>query len=156
MSSFPDELISNKRGKYLTLTPAQQFKVGKRAVEHGVTTALKNFQKKYPNLRLKETSVRHFMNLYQEKVKIQNTEDEATTSEVQEMPYKKSGRPLLLSDKLDLKVQKCVKELPRNGANVGTSVVGATAQGAIMNKYANLLVSNGGYIKLTDEWAKSL
>ena len=30
------ELISNKRGKYLTLTPAQ---VGKRAAEHGVTAA---------------------------------------------------------------------------------------------------------------------
>ena len=33
------ESISNKRGKYLTLTPAQQFEVGKRAAEHGVTTA---------------------------------------------------------------------------------------------------------------------
>ena len=33
------ELISNKPGKYLTLTPAQRFEVGKRAAEHGVTTA---------------------------------------------------------------------------------------------------------------------
>ena len=33
------ESISNKRGKYLTLTPAQRFEVGKRAAEHSVTTA---------------------------------------------------------------------------------------------------------------------
>ena len=31
----PIELIS--QGKYLTLTPAQQFEVGKKAAEHGIT-----------------------------------------------------------------------------------------------------------------------
>ena len=35
--------------------------------------------------------------------------------------------------------------LRRNGACVGTSVVVATAKGVIMNKNADLLVSNGGY-----------
>ena len=40
------ESISNKPGKYLTLTPAQRFEVGKRAAEHGVTaTALACFDK---------------------------------------------------------------------------------------------------------------
>ena len=87
---------------------------------------------------------------------MQSARDETTTSEVQELPRKKSGRPLLLPDKLDLKVQECVKELQRNRSSVGTSVVVATAQGVIMNKDANLLVSNGGYINLTDNWAKSL
>ena len=33
------ESISNKPGKYLTLTPAQRFELGKRAAEHGVTVA---------------------------------------------------------------------------------------------------------------------
>ena len=32
-------MISNKPGKYLTLTPAQQFEVGKRAAEHSITAA---------------------------------------------------------------------------------------------------------------------
>ena len=40
------ESISNKPGKYLTLTPAQRFEVGKRAAKHGVTvTALACFDK---------------------------------------------------------------------------------------------------------------
>ena len=34
------ESISNKPGKYLTLTPAERFEVGKRAAEHGVTAAV--------------------------------------------------------------------------------------------------------------------
>ena len=89
---------------------------------------------------------------------MQSTEDDATTSEVHETPHMKSGRPFLLPDKLDLKVQECIKELWRDGASIGvaTSVVVATAQGVIMNKNADLLVSNGGYINLTDNWVKSL
>ena len=58
LGSSPVESISNKWGKYLTLTLAQQFEVGKRAAEHGVTTALRYFEKKYPDLALKETSVK--------------------------------------------------------------------------------------------------
>ena len=41
MGSSAVELISDKRGKYLILTPAQRFEVGKRAAEHGVTAALR-------------------------------------------------------------------------------------------------------------------
>ena len=63
---------------------------------------------------------------------------------------------MLLPDKLDLTVQECIKELRINGASIGTSVVVATSQRVIMNKNANVLVSNGGYINLTDEWEKSL
>ena len=50
---------------YLILTPAQRYEVGKRAAEHGVTAALRYFAKKYPELPLKETSVRRFKSLYQ-------------------------------------------------------------------------------------------
>ena len=39
--SLAVELIPYKRGKYLTLTPAQQFEVSKRAAEHDVAAALK-------------------------------------------------------------------------------------------------------------------
>ena len=46
----------------LILTPAQQFEVGKRAAEHGVTASLQYFSKKYPHLPLKEASVKRFKN----------------------------------------------------------------------------------------------
>ena len=51
-------------------------------------------------------------------MKLQTIEGEATTLEVQEILRKKSDRPLLLPDKLDVKVQECIKELWRNGACV--------------------------------------
>ena len=84
------------------------------------------------------------------------TKGEATTLGVQEIPLRKSGRPLLLSDKLDVKLQECIKELWRNRACIGTSIEVATVKGVIMNKNADFLVSNGGYINLTDNWAKTL
>ena len=153
--------------KYLILTPAQRFKVGKRAAQHGVTASLRYFAKKYPNLPLKETSVRRLKNLYQAEMKKKVTEAIAASTlssavapcaagDVQELPRMKTGRPLLLPDKLDGQVQDYIKELRKRGASVSTAVVVATARGIVLNKDANLLYSNGGGIKLTDEWAKSL
>ena len=65
----------------------------------------------------------------------------------------KTGRPLLLPEKLDSQVQEYIRELHKRGATVRTA---ATARGIIMNLDANLLYLNGGGIKLSDEWAKSL
>ena len=152
---------------YLILTPAQRFEVGKRAAEHGVTASLRYFARKYPHLPLKEASVRRFKNLYQSEVKKNLWKPVASTSstitdpaavatEIQELPRMKTGRPLLLPEKLDSQVQEYIRELRKRGATVSTAVVVATARGIIMNKDANLLYSNGGGIKLSDEWAKSL
>jgi len=119
--------------------------------------------KKYPYLPLKEASIRRFKNLYQSEMKKRFTETStsstttvpAAAAEFQELPRMKSGRPLLLPERLDTLVQEYIKELRKCGATVSAMVV-ATARGIIMNKDANLLYSNGGGIKLTDEWAKSL
>ena len=50
----------SRPNKYLILTPAQWFEVGKRAAEHGVTASLRYFARKYPHLPLKEARVRRF------------------------------------------------------------------------------------------------
>ena len=84
------------------------------------------------------------------------TNTTAVATEIQELPRMQTGRPLLLPEKLDCQVQEYIRELRKRGATVSTAVVVATAQDIIMNKDANLLYSNGGGIKLSDEWAKSL
>ena len=61
ISHLSKEQVSEKtRGprpnKYLILSPAQRFEVGKRAAEHGVTSSLRYFSKKYPQLPLKEAT----------------------------------------------------------------------------------------------------
>jgi len=67
----------------------------------------------------------------------------------------KTGRPLLLRDKLNGQVQEYIKELRSRGTAVNRSVVIAVAEGIVMNKDANILRENGG-IKSTEDWAKSL
>ena len=122
----------------------------------------------FPHLPLKEASIRRFKNLYQSGVKkslwklvastsssITNTT--AVVTEIQELPRMQTGRPLLLPEKLDRQVQEYIRELCKRGATVSKAVVVATAGNIIiMNKDANLLYSNGGGIKLSDKWGKSL
>ena len=48
----------DKRGEYLSLTPAQKFSIGKRAAENRVTAMISYYAKAFPDLCLKETTVR--------------------------------------------------------------------------------------------------
>ena len=89
------------------LSPAQRYEIGKRAAEHDVTASLRYYAKKYPELPLKETSVRRFKNLYQAECKRQASIDPSAvpTEEANELPRKKEGRPLLLPNELDNQVK---------------------------------------------------
>ena len=94
------------RGPYFKLTAAQRSQVGKRAAEHGIAASIRFFEKKYPDLRLKETTVKRLKNLYQSEIrnklsggtydgkgegKLCTTEEEIPT-----LPLKKTGRPLMV------------------------------------------------------------
>ena len=57
-----EHLESGKRGKYLILTPAQRYEIGRRAAEHGVTATLRYYLRRFAELKLKETSVRRLKN----------------------------------------------------------------------------------------------
>ena len=82
-----------RSGPYLIFSPAQRYEIGKRAAEHGVTASLRYYAKKYPELSLKETSMRRFKNLYQAECKHRASIDPsaAPTEESNELPRKKEG-----------------------------------------------------------------
>ena len=46
---------TGSQGPYLTITTAQKYHIGKRAAECGTTAAIRYYQKKFPDLLLKET-----------------------------------------------------------------------------------------------------
>ena len=138
-----------KRGPYQILTPAQHFCVGKRASEYGVTATLQYYSKSFPDLLLKETSVRRMKNEYRS-----HLQHHATTSEV--LPGNKPGKPLLLGDDLDKQVKDYIKYLSECSSAVNTAVVIAAAEEIVMNKNPSLLLCNDGGIHLTKDWAKSL
>ena len=60
VTKVKDETLGGARSVYLILSPAQRYEISKRAAEHGVTAFLHYYAKKYPELPLKETSVRRF------------------------------------------------------------------------------------------------
>ena len=51
-------------GSYVVLTLAQKFEIGKRAAENGTAAAIRYYAKQFPEILLKETSVRRLKNNY--------------------------------------------------------------------------------------------
>ena len=129
-----------------------------------MTASIRYFAKKYPKLPLKETTVRRLRNLYQSALKSRKSESSRTSSEdhedpskeVEELPRKKTGRPLLIGDELDTQLQEYVRHVRKRGLAINSSIVIAAGSGIIMNQDANQLSNAGGRIKLTDDWAKNL
>ena len=99
-------------------------------------------------------SVRRFKNSYRELVKKRTRDD--TQDELEELPTKKMGRPLLLGEEIDRQVKEYLKYLREQGSAVNTVIAIATAEGVVRSVDANLLACNGGGIHLTKAWARSL
>ena len=100
------------RGPYNVLTPAQKYEIGKKATEIGTTAAMRYYSKHYPELLLKETSVRRLKTNYQadlkERLKMLKEDSEGT---VRELVPKKRGRPLLIGEELDGQVRLWMVDL---------------------------------------------
>ena len=137
------------QGPYISLTPVQKFSIGERAAENSVTATLCYHSKTFPDLALKETTVRRFKDNYL--LHINNSTD---PTDLQELSCKKCGRPLLIGEELDEQVKQYITYLRKEGAVINVHVVMAVGEGIVMGKDANLLACNGGSIVLTKEWAR--
>lgn len=73
-----------------------------------------------------------------------------------ELPNKKIGRPLLISEELDRQVQEYLRYLREQGSAVNSAIAIATAEGVVRSVDANLLACNGGGINLTKPWTRAL
>ena len=143
-------LEQSERGPYVKLTGAQRYQIGKRAAEHGVTAAICYFKKKFPDLPLKETTVRRLKNLYHQELltKPLKLGDDI----VPELLPMKRGRPLLIGDELDRQVREYILDTRRVGGDINTAVVIAGGTGIVMSQNPSLLkgMKDG---KLTKDWA---
>ena len=123
------------RGPYTVFTPAQKYEIGKKAAEMGTTSAMRYYDKNYPDLakKLKETSVWRFKDMYNDKVKkLIHSSTCESPSVVKELVPKKRGRPLLISEELDGQVKEHIKELRRLGVVINNDVVIAVGTGIVM------------------------
>jgi len=82
------EKSRKQKGPYLYLTDAQRYEVGKRAAENGTTNTMRYYAHKFPNLPLKEPTVRRLKDEYQEFVK---DLPKGEKNEIKEMPRKKKA-----------------------------------------------------------------
>ena len=160
-SSVKKEMKRSARSPYLILTPAQRYQVGKRAAEHRVTSTIRYYAQKFPDLALKEASIQRLKNIYQASLKLGNApvtdeQNSQGTSDVKEFPLKKTGHPLLLGEELDQQVRHYLAELRTRGGVINTCVAIAFGIGIVTSKDATLLVKYGGNIVLIKHWAKYL
>ena len=102
VSAIERPTANGDRGPYLHLTSEQKYYIGKRAAEFGVTSTLRHYSKTFPDLSLKETSVRRFKNQYQCTIKEQVKSGES--GNIKALPTKKMGRPLLIGEEADRQV----------------------------------------------------
>jgi len=93
--------------------------------------------------------VRRFKNKYQSALKT----EEGKAGELQDLPGKKRGRPLMIGEELNQQMQDYISYLRTRGVIINTHVVIGVGTGVVMGKDANLLASNGGGILLTKDWA---
>ena len=68
----------------------------------GVTSAIRYYKKKFPDLSLTEPTVRRIKNIYLEETKGKSLEQ---TEKLKELPFKKRGRPLYIGEELVLRTE---------------------------------------------------
>ena len=69
---------------------------------------------------------------------------------------KKQGRPTLLPEDLMKKTISIVMNLRLKGPPISSSVINAMARGIVMANDRSLLVENGGYISLSNDWSRKI
>lgn len=150
-----NELTSNvkKRGEYNSFSPQLRAAIGKYSSLHGSTRAARYYTRVLKR-NVNESSVRSIMKAYREEFRQKRLRDEE--DEIQELPTKKRGRPLLLGEEIDKQVQLYIKKIRDRNGSVSNRLVVAGAKGIVKAHNKSLLVENGGHIQINKEWARSL
>ena len=143
-----EENCDKKRSKYKKYTDEDKTEIGKYAYKHGVSAALKHFDKRFSGL--KQQTVSDYKRKYGEITK------ETNSSDVVEIKSKKRGRPSLLPDELMTKTIEIIKSLRLKGAPVSYAVMAAVAKGVVMSHDRTLLVEHGGYLCFSNDWARQI
>ena len=146
--------VLKSRGEYIKITARDRATVGEYA-KNGNAAAIRHFKRNelFPNL--KEATVRGWKNAYCKELLIQSSRKRGPV-EIEELPQKCRGRPLLLGEELEDEVKSFIKVAHGKGTIVNTHTVMATARDVVISHDANLLLENGGYIEITKSWAQRL
>ena len=140
-----------KRGKYQIMSPVERADIGKYASQHSTPQTIAHFKSRF---NLKRTSVRNLKSKYlgelsRKRKLFESTDSDDSVADITELQPRKRGRPVLLGEELDQKVQTLINELRNKGGNVNSRIVRALGKGVVKAKDRTLLVENGGSIEIT-------
>ena len=136
----------------------QQAQVAKYTVENGNQAAIRRYSKEF-SIEIKESTLSTWKSKYLAEIERRHKEGLCATSGeivVSSLPSKKRGRPLLLGEILDKQVQCYIRATCDAGGTITTTVVLAAGEAIVRNSNKKLAYDNGGLIKLTKYWARSL
>ena len=148
---------TRKWGSYLFLTPEEKARVTKYGNVNGVQAAIRRFSNEFCK-DLKENTVRDWVKLYNTELKKKRGSSGEPGCDVvlNELSGTKCGKPFLLGVTVDAEVQAILKAMCDSGAVVNTSIAIATAMCLVCKRNRSLLKEEGGPLKLTKNWAKSI
>ncbi|KAJ8893018.1 hypothetical protein PR048_005599 [Dryococelus australis] len=143
---------SHKRGNYTLYSPEIRAELGKYAAEYGNQRAREYF-KDILGHEVPESTIRSLRDKYILKCHLNSNAPDGINS-VTSLGYSPRGRPLRLG-KYDDIVRECIQDLMQSGEKVSKFLAIATAKQVLTQYEPELLVENGGNLKLTGAWAKS-
>ena len=134
------------RGRYVQYSDELRARIGKFALTHGNTAAIKHFYSELGH-EIPESTIRGMKDKYQV------TLERSGGDQVTQVGAAPRGRPASLGP-LDSLVQDAVLKLEERGEQITTFLVIAAAKQVIMSRHPQLLEDNS--VKLNTTWAKSL
>ena len=95
------EQSGTEKRESVRLTSSQRVLIRKRAAEHGVTSLIRHFSRKYSNFSSKETTLRHLKNECLAEIRKRRCKNTTGANVMTELPSKKRGRLTLLEKELE-------------------------------------------------------
>jgi len=141
-----------KNRKRLLPNPTAEVKL--KAARYAIdqdspTAALKKFRVEYPDYSFSRQSISRWSILLQKAIKAGSTVSERIFPE-------HVGRPYVLDERLMRFVKDLIVGSREAGAVILRNDVINIGNGVIMAEQPNILVENGGHVKLTDKWARNV
>ena len=120
------------------------------ANKHGIPVARKWASDRYKSYEYKRETVRNWRNLYC--AKYVNEETKST----EKIPFKGPGRPSMVPHELTAEIKMILYYLQIAGCAISKKTTIVVGNGVLQSKSPEVLLKNGGSIKLRTKWARRI
>ena len=128
-------------------------RIGKYVSCHGISAASRKFRPVVGH-KISNSTIESLKKAYIKELHCKHQEGD--TESINELSKLKRGRPVLLGDEIDRKVQLYLQKVRQQGGVVSSRIAMAAAWGILMSTDKHKLVEFGGYVNLNRHWAYSL